>query len=431
MAKKTLLFLVFALTFMACTKRYPEISWDYSTERITGVQYEKLDSIHLDVYVDATTSMEGFAATSPSNYSLFLDLLETQSLVAWRQSNIKYHKFGSFVKPISRDEFLNARNNLDFYRDRDRSPETNEMLFMKTYVGKVVERTDIDRLGILITDLIEDDRDLRLGVTQIQQHCFERGIKVGIIPMTSSYDGTVFDTPQYPQGYRLRTDSRPFYAIVFGNPNNMLYLFEALATSDIVDPEKILLYTNNIIKNFDVSVEKTRESRFVNRRAPREKFDNVFEFSMRENGDTARFHLKIDFKKHFGVPLINENAIEMFVNKKSVNDPKGEIIFTPNNNDFRIEDFKMEDGTLHATLFFRNTDPAGNYSYEIVLGLNQLTGLNTPPWVADYSTTNPVRNKPSASLTYNLEEFTTRLLRAQASVERIDIANFYIHIFKR
>lgn len=433
MIKKILTVSVSAILIVAfaCTKKYEELSWDYSTERITGNKYEKFDSIHLDIYLDATTSMEGFAATAPSKYGEFIDLLETQGLIVWSQSKIQYNKFGSYVKPIDRDEFLSSRNNLNFYKDRSLSPEANEMLFLKTYIGKVVEMTDNERLGVLITDLFEADRDLRLSVRQIQENCFNRGINVGILGMTSPFKGTVFDVPQYPSGYHLKSDSRPFYAIFFGNPNNMGYLIDALSISDIVDKDKFIFFSNNIIKNFNVSVEKTRESRFVTRRAPREKIDNVFEFSMREKGDTARFKLEIQFEKYHGVPKFNIDAIQMTVNKKSINKNNDEIVYNENIKDLKIEGVEIIDNKLTATLLLENTDIIGNYSYEVVLGLNELNGFNVPNWVSDFSTNNPVPGTSRASLTYNFEEFTNKLQRAQASVEQIEIANFYIHIFKR
>jgi hypothetical protein len=427
---KILLVSVSVVLLIGCTKRYPDITWDYSTERITGINYEKLDSIHLDIYLDATTSMEGFAATAPSNYGKFIDLLETQGLIVWSKSNINYNKFGSFVKPIDRDEFLSARNSLNFYKDRSTAPDTREMLFLKTYMGKVVEKTNNERLGVLITDLFEADRDLRLSVRQIQENCFNRGINVGILGMTSAFNGTVFDVPQYPSGYHLNSDSRPFYAILFGNPNNMDYLIDALSISEIVDKEKFIFFSNNIIKKFSVSVEKTRESRFVNRRAPREKVDNVFEFSMKEKGDKARFKLEIQFEKYHGVPQINTDALELTVNKKSINKNNQEIAYNENNKDLTIEDIELEGNKLTASLLLKNTDIKGNYSYEVLLGLNELNGFNVPNWVSDFSTNNPVPGTPSASLTYNFKEFTNKLQRAQASVEQIEIANFYIHIFK-
>ena len=87
---------------------------NYSDADVIGTPYKKTDQISIDIYIDATTSMEGFAVNNSSKYSQFLDQLEASGMSAWKNADIKFFKFGQIIKPIDRTQFLSAKNNLSF-----------------------------------------------------------------------------------------------------------------------------------------------------------------------------------------------------------------------------------------------------------------------------------------------------------------------------
>lgn len=416
-------YLILLLFISSCSKKISEIEWDYSDKDIVGNKLQKSDQIDIDVYVDATTSMEGFAISNTSTYSDFLDQLEASSLSAWKKADLKFFKFGEIIKPIERNEYLSAKTDLRFYRE--------SQIFKKTFIDSVVNKTDANRLSVLITDLFQDEGDVNIMVERLKEKSFAKNIMVGIIGVESGFNGKVYDVPSYPKGYKLETDERPFYAIVFGNSYNMELLFDALKKKDFVKEEQFLLFSPYIIKSFNVSLVKTKDSKFVNKKAPREEVKNSFDFSMKEEGKDARFDLEIDVSRNTRCADFSTENLEVIVFKKSIIDDKNKSPDSLLTKDVSLENLQRNGDKLTATLILKNDNEVGNYSYLVYLKANQLKGLETPNWIKDFSTDNPVPGNESASKTYNLEKLTSTLLVANASVSPTYIAKFYINIFKR
>jgi hypothetical protein len=419
----SIIFLFLIFSNFGCTKKFPEIKWEYSDADVIGTPPNKQEQIDIDIYVDATTSMEGFAVNNSSTYSQFLDQIEASTLSAWKKADAKYYKFGQIIKPVNRAEYLTAKNNLKFYRERG--------VFLKTYIDSVVNRTDSNRLSVLISDLFQDEGDVNIMVDRIKEKCFSRGVNVSFLGIKSEFDGKVFDVPSYPKGYGLKTDERPFYAIIFGNSYNMELLFESLKSKPFVKDENFLILSKNIIKSFNVSLIKTKDSKAVNKKAPRQEIKNSFDFSMQEDGKEAQFDLEITFDRLPRFPDFSEKSMELISYKKSISDP---IKFTTDSvltDDIKIENIQRTGNKVTATIRLKNHDPSGNYSYLVYLKSNQLNGLITPDWIKEFSTDDPVPGSPTENKTYNLEKFISTLLVARSSITPINLAKFYINIFKR
>jgi len=415
--------LISTVLIAGCGKNLPEIKWHQSDEDVIGTKFTKDESIKLDVYIDATTSMEGFAVGKNTNYSQFLDQLEASALSAWRSAEAKYFKFGEIVKPVDRAGFLAAKDNLQFYREHG--------VFLKTYIDNVIKNTDVKRLSVVLTDLFQDEGDVNIMVEKIKDQCFKKNVMVGILCVKSEFKGKVFDTPNYKNGYSLNSNERPFYALMFGNPSNMEVLFEALKTKPFVKENQIFLISNNIMKSYDISLVKTKESKYVNKKAPRVKVSNSFDFSMKEDGKDAKFNLEINLVRNTRCADFSEKNIDVVVYKKSITDAKAISPDSVLSEDIKIENIQRTANKLTATLILNNTDPAGNYSYLVYFRANQINGLLSPGWIKSISTDNPVPGSPSASKTYNLEKFVSTLLVAKNSATPTNIAKLYINIYKR
>lgn len=415
----------------SCIKNFPEISWNYSDNEIISTKTSNADKINIDIYIDATTSMEGFATGNSTIYSQFLDQLEASALSAWKSADAKYFKFGEKVKPINRSEFLTAKNNLTFYRERG--------IFMKTYIDSVIKKTESERLSVVITDLFQDEGDVNTMVEKLKEQCFKRNVMVGILGVKSEFNGKVFDAPNFKMGFNLNTKERPFYALIFGNTNNMEILFEALKTKQFVKDNQLLLISNHILKSFDVSLIKTKDSKFVNKKASSKQNKNLFDFTMKEEGKNAKFDIEINLDRNLHCSDYSEKNIDLIVYKKSTiahegsgcSSPKITISDSVLTNDIKIENIQRNGNKLTATLILNNEDPIGNYSYLIYLKINQINGFQVPSWIKEFSTDNPIPNSPSASKTYNLEKLTSTLLVAKNSMAPIYITKFFINIYKR
>lgn len=410
---------VIAILDLGCSKKLPDPKWADMNEQ----QVSSPNNIAIDIYIDATTSMEGFAIGDQTIYSQFIDQLEASALSAWESADVKYYKFGEKIKDINRPEFLTAKSNLSFYKERG--------VFMKTYIDSVIKNTDIKRLSVVITDLFQDEGDVNIMVEQIKAKCFNKNVMVGILGIKTEFKGLVFDTPNNPNGYKLNTKERPFYALLFGDPSKMERLFEALKTKEFVKENQILLISNHILKSAHVSIVKTKDSKFVNKKAPRIQIKNSFDFSMKEEGKNARFNLELSIERNTRCVDFNESTITAVVYKKSITDAKNPNPDSVLTNDFSLENVQRQGNKLTITLVLNNEDPIGNYSYLIYLQPNLINGFLIPSWIKDFSTDNPIPNTPSASQTYNLEKLISRLLVAKSSVTPTYISKSFINIYKR
>jgi hypothetical protein len=421
--KMMLVLWLFSILSVGCSKKFPEIKW--ADENPIGNNSAKMsqDNIAIDIYIDATTSMAGFAVGEGTAYSQFIDQLEASALSAWKSADIKYFKFGERIKKVDRNEFLSAKNKLAFYRENG--------IFKKTYIDSVVKNTDNQRLSVLITDLFQDEGDVNIMVDQIKSKCFNKNVMLGLLGIKTEFKGKVFDTPNNPAGYQLDSKERPFYALVFGDPSRMETLFEALKTKDFVKEEQILLISNQIMKTANVSIVKTKDSKFVNKKGSDRQIENAFDFSMKSDGNEAKFNYELTFDKNSRCVDFDEKTINLIVYKKSITDLKGSNPDSVPTNDIKIENIQKQGNKLTATLVLKNEDPVGNFSYLIYFQPNSINGFILPTWIKDFSTDNPMPNSPTGSLTYNLEKLVSRLIVAKNSIAPTCVSKSILYIYKR
>jgi len=419
--RKSFFFLAVAFIFYGCTN-LPKIKMYYSDKDVVGQPYKKSDHINMDVYIDATTSMEGFAVNASSQYSQFLDQVEASGLYAWKNANIKYFKFGTKIKPIDRTEFLSAKNTQQFYREKG--------IFEDTYIDSVVKNTDPGRLSVLITDLFQTDGDVNTMVDKIKQKCFANNVAVGIIGIKTNFDGWVYDVPGI-KPYKLKTTDRPFYAVVFGNNNNLSAFFEALETRPFVNPNQEIIVSRYIIQSFSESLTKTRDSRYVNKKASTSELPYVFDFSMKKDGKDAKFNFTVDLKRRKRSPDFLVDHLSLVTYKKSLTNSKVMQKDSVLTNDFKIDSIERKGDKITGVISLHNEDGSGNYSYILYLEANPLNGLESPKWINDFSTESPVPNSPSAAKTFNLDKLVNMLMIANASISPTYVAKFYINIYKR
>ncbi|MEJ7736778.1 MAG: hypothetical protein WKF97_05060 [Chitinophagaceae bacterium] len=423
MTRKLLICIPMLILLVTCKPGFKEVTWEYTDKDVVGVPPAKSDQINMDVYVDATTSMEGFAVSNASHYSQFIDQLEASALSAWRKADPAFFKFGQIIRPVDRTEFLSAKNNLTFYREKG--------VYLKTFIDSVVNRTDPKRLSVLVTDLFQDEGDVNIMVERFKEKCFARGVVVGIAGVKSDFKGKVYDVPNYPRGYDLDSKERPFYAIIFGNQYNMELLFEALKTKPFVKEEQFLVFSNHIIKSYEAKLVKSATSRSLVNKAQR-GIKNVFDFTLKKEGkETPRFNLEIMLNRNTRCADFSAKDIEPVVFKKSMKGTDKAAGDSSTTSDISVTDLQRTGDKLTATIVLNNEDEPGNFSYVIYLKANQLNGLLTPKWIRDFSTDNPVPNTITAAKTYNLEKLSSTLLVANATVSPTYIGKIYLNIYKR
>ena len=416
--------LVFILFInISCEKRNEKSLWDYSFTDVTGnIKGNKdKDTINLDIYLDATTSMQGFAVNQNSAYNKFIEELESAANITWKKTDVKYFKFGTKVKPIGRAEFLSARTPL-FYKEKG--------IFEETKIDSVIYKTDISRLTIVVTDLFQTEADVNSIVLQIKNRCFLQDIQLGILGIQSFYDGRVYDAkvPAYNFVSKEGDEEtyRPFYAIMFGEPENMIRLFSVLKNKPYVKEKNFILISKHLISRFDTRLTKSKESKELSIRKS-ENGPNTFEFSLRDETRRSKFDLEINYKQKENTYGFIPSKLELETFSKTILKENKNSLNNNYSHNVSLSTLVNNDNKINSVLDINIPKAPGTYSYCIYIRLPLSGGYIVPEWVMQYSSDNPNPLKDS-NKTLNLEKFISDLIQANITVSKPKIAKIYLTI---
>lgn len=426
----------FIFMYSGCGKKAPEITWNYSIREVIRPERGRSDSIHIDLYIDATKSMSGFAKNTQSIYNKFLEELETTVGVGWKSADIRFFKFGTKIKEIDRQVFRTS-NAEYFYLEPG--------IFEKTNIDQVINQTDSSRLSVVITDLFQTEGDINSIVQQIKERCFKRGIQVAILGIKSEFDGWVYDVGPGVVPYKLKSTGenadtyRPFYALIFGDPLNIEQLFNNLKSQPFVKEENFLVLSRYLLNKVDMRLTKSRESRGLNTRSKSKqeqafeiklRQEMLFKFDMKKGNNEGAWDAEITFERNARTPDFRTEDIELVVYKKSSlpgqKDVSSDSILS---DDITLNSVNRENGRLKASLGLKLAEPPGNYAYLVYLQCASIDGLWVPQWVRDFSSPNPSAKNDSFK-TLNLEKFVNDLIRANLAIYQPKIAKMYITIRK-
>ena len=228
---------------------------------MTGSGVVDAASVDVDVYLDATTSMEGYVGRS-TEYGTFLYDLEAALSSRWREADVQFFRFGTRVDSITRDAYLQAREDLRFYKQRG--------IFERTNIDSVLARAAADRVSVIVTDLFQDDGDTNELVRRIKDRVFVRDLSVGVLGVESQFDGRIYDAPGGPYAYAStagdRSTYRPFYALLIGQPAYLERLFRTVEGSDVVRAERFVLISPYVVGRSELRLEQPRlftEGRYI------------------------------------------------------------------------------------------------------------------------------------------------------------------------
>jgi len=186
--------------------------------------------LKVDLFFDATLSMEGFVLTqSSSYYQQTIPLLERGVIEGWKGGQVSFHKFGDDIAPLTGRKYLDAAKR-EFYSDSKYNK--------KTFIERVIDRAELDHLTIIVTDLFQDNADVNQLSEKLKQKFIAHGLAIGVLGIRSQYEGTVYDVgaDNYTFAYRTKEKpetGRPFYLLAFGSHANIAHYFDTLQSSGI------------------------------------------------------------------------------------------------------------------------------------------------------------------------------------------------------
>lgn len=189
----------------------------------------------INVYLDASASMRGFAATGAAGrYVQFLRELRQALVASWGEQQVRYFRFGGAIAPMNA---LAPALEPQFY------DETSSRIDL------AVRQANPDALTILITDLCQDQADIAsvLGALRGSRVLPDR-LSLGVWGLRSRFQGRVYCLQPVvpPFDYRSSESARsfrPFYMLALGRPAHVSSLASQLAGMEnvlILGPEPLL-----------------------------------------------------------------------------------------------------------------------------------------------------------------------------------------------
>lgn len=402
-------------------------AWAYTDRDVVGPGDQgSSDSINVDLYIDATTSMIGYLAGGSSTYIRFLEELESSVASGWAQSDLDYFKFGSRVRSIDRSAFREA-SSAAFYRERG--------LFKTTRIDSVIGRMNRSGISVVVTDLFQNESDINVLVSKIKNEVFRNGLELAVLGVKSEFDGRIYDAkvPAYNYTSTPGDEStyRPFYALMIGEVTELRRLFETLKTSPSVERDPFALISPYIVQDYSVELQKERSARDLNMRSAGGG-ENRFAFNLRSSGTggTLRGNLVLD--RVPATPDVVADQVELVSYRKTLSRGTGQnaSIDSTRTQDLTMRNIQRSGDTLRVILRMNLKDePAGMYTYKMVFQAGAIGGLKTSAWVQNFSSTNP-SPESDPNKTLNLEQFVLDLIQASTSVHQPKLAKAYITVRK-
>jgi hypothetical protein len=161
----------------------------------------------VNLAIDGSASMAGFAKNSTSRYNKVLELLDNITLV--NPGQVEYVRVAENVKKMSRAEFQQAKTP-GFYTGK-----TNKIAdALETSAPKT------EKLVMIVTDLQQDDGDTKQATKKLVDNYLPTpGYGVAIWGFKSEFDGLVYppnSSSPYPYGAANLETGHPFYILLVG-----------------------------------------------------------------------------------------------------------------------------------------------------------------------------------------------------------------------
>lgn len=375
----------------------------------------------VDICLDATPSMEGFAAAPDSVYLRFIEDLEGSLLAGLETGgSIRYCKFGATLRHVDRSEFRQARSPA-FYREPAIFKDTNLQLLLE-------DRAPGNRVVVAVTDLFQKDQDLNLVVSQIKDGCLSRpDCSVGLLAVPSAFDGMVHDSKAGSYHHRSTADPaslRPFYLLMFGPQAHILRLAEVLSAKNYLNLDHLLVIGPRTVASFQATVVRNAADKGVSPKkiaAGGGELDSAF--NLRKGHDEARLSGRVAVavdRRAFGFDPAK-------VTLRAFRQDGGRTL--PAAEELRLEQIAGTAEEMQLELSLKPPAARGDYFYVAELQMGSVNGWRIPGWIGDFSSENPGPNGDAAK-TLNLDRLVEGLLAAllQEKEKRPLLARFRIHL---
>ncbi|MDD3114210.1 MAG: hypothetical protein PHQ44_00555 [Anaerovibrio sp.] len=388
---------------------------------------EQNKSVGVDVYWDATCSMQGYTTIQQQNtYQRLPDNLED---IGISMGEIHFFRFGEEIQP------LEGREHRQFM-----TPEYYTELI--TPIHKVVEQADGKHLSVVVSDLFESDADWSNVAKQIKSKYFENHQSVAVIGVKNPFKGDIFDVGYSAGGkffYDSGTDAakyRPFYMLVMG-PTDDVRSFVAKCKERIGTGAnvKYLLFSEELVEKVpDLNTIDYSNSENIFMDSKLQVPDKrMVEFGVNDKSATVKLETAINYKPFADVCQIDTNSLQPVIKVSKLEN--GEWVEETDVSAIRtsLEEKTDSDNTFVYNMEFQpnevlNADSVTLLQTFIVPGRD---GLHLPAWVQEWNMDNQASfdaGQFDGSKTINLVSLMSSLKDSSTTIKYPSIANIFMVI---
>ena len=368
------------------------LPWENSQEMpitmptdMARAELETSTSIPVDVYWDATVSMQGYTTLAAGNvYRTLPDLLGD---IGDSMGNVQFFRFGAEVMPLGGRE----------YRKFSDASTYTELI---TAVHNAVDTADPNHLSVIVTDLFESDSDWSNVTKKLKDKYFAHHLSVAVIGIKNSFHGDIFDVGLNARKYFYNSNDdparfRPFYLILMGPEKKILEFIDLWKERQTIPNEtQYLLLTENLTEganDFTQLVVSEGIQNLYSNESLGIRDKRIKEFGINDHSAPVVLPVRFDYQPLFGTCPLDMDHLKTAVQAFSLSE-NGEWEPLDTNDDPKVEVSRSSDApdSWNVTLTFQpeQTIKPDAMNFIHVSVFPDAKGYRLPDWVRAWNMPN-------------------------------------------
>lgn len=297
--KRKLLFVFSILLVFAtnCTKApIPNVE----NAAFNEVKMVESKNLNIDLYIDATPSMSGFAAKEiTSTYvNVIEDISSLSTSISGTLGKVRFNSFGENITEITQQQYSGSVRE-EFYKNSN-NRKTMVSTVLEEITNNYTEAQNnsvIGHLSVVITDLFEDNSNMVPIINNIKNNFMTDNMSIGVLGIRSYFKGKVYDIgrDKSGRGYESTVNDfstyRPFYILLIGNTADVENYYKNLSTKynikDVVEECKYFeMFSSKVIIK-PGTIEKTEIIKDIKGKKPLIKEDDEWIRKFNDGMSTA------------------------------------------------------------------------------------------------------------------------------------------------
>ena len=349
------------------------------------VQTEQLpEKIMVDIYWDATYSMQGFTTLSAGN--LYRTLPAHLGDIGNTMGGVKFYRFGADVTPLEGREHL-----------RFAEPSYYDEVVTATH--HAIDVADPQHLSIIITDLFESDSDWSNVTQKLKEKYFSQHHSVALIGIRSSFQGDIFDVGLNAAKYYYTSGDdpakfRPFYMIVMGPDAKVRDFMERWKERQQGINETHYLLFSEILMDKQGDFSNLKQKKATNlflddRLGIKEK--RIREFGIDSYGDLASLTVDFRYQPAFGSCPLDMGELQSDIALRALSeDGEWKPVDRAGDIEATVQENAGHPGEYEVTVKFtpENTLASERLNFLHVAVVPKPKGYKMPDWIKAWNMSN-------------------------------------------